>query len=136
MTINFEGIIPRGYRVGLFLLNPEDQVTGEVDPGKSFEGKIELYVDFDDPVKIPNIQAENKNFEIRLETVEEGKRYNVIGKSLTTLAPGTHSTIVRVFTSAPEQKYLDLVFAVKVKGEVKETAKPKTSTSPVKRTKK
>lgn len=130
LAIKYESFVAKGYRVGSFLLDPRDEITTDLALGKNYNARVTVFYDGKEPLKITDFKADKKAFDIRLETVTEGQRYNVIAQSAAPLPAGTHKQTVKLLTNLPEQPEIELSFVVNVGGGA--AAAPAASEKPAK----
>ncbi len=133
LAIKYESFVAKGYRVGTFLFDPKDEISTDLAPGKNYSARIGFFYDGKEALKITDFKADKKAFDIRLETVVEGQRYNVIAQSAAPLSAGTHKQTVKLLTNLSEQPEIELSFVVNVVGgaataptAAEKTAKTKT----------
>ena len=114
LTLKFESFLPKGYRLGSFLIDPGDEISGEIAQGPSYETKVNIYYDREILVKITKAVSDKENFDIQLETAQEGKRYVVVVKSAASLPVGLHKQKVKLLTDDPNQPEIELNLSLKV----------------------
>ncbi|MFN7930490.1 MAG: hypothetical protein U0Y68_21715 [Blastocatellia bacterium] len=114
LTLKFETFIPRGYRVGSYLFDPSNEVGGELTPDQTYENQVGIYNDSDRPVEIKKVVTNNTKFEVKLDTIEGGKAFNLRIKSIEKLALGANKLFIKLLTDDPKQDTLEVTVIVNV----------------------
>lgn len=95
---------PNGQQIGPFVIGPSDRWAGRLPQGSSGTGLISLVNSTDKPVRITGMDpGEGKAFSVRVDTLEEGKRYTLSFLSSNELEVGSYKQVVRLRTDAPGQ---------------------------------
>jgi hypothetical protein len=90
---------------GPFSISPNDRWVTSVITGSSTSTRLYLYNRETAPVHVKKVEPGGDNFTLSLQTIEDGKRYEVNLSTNPALKPGQYSQIARVLTdsaSAPE----------------------------------
>lgn len=130
LSLTFEPFIPRGYRVGSYLFDPSNEVGGELMPDQTYENQVGIYNSGDRPVEIKKVVTNNPKFDVKLDTVEGGKAFNLRIKSTEKLAPGANKLLIKLLTDDPNQDTLEVTVVVNVAGAQPSATKESTSATP------
>jgi len=106
--------LPPGRRVGWFVISPTDQLRGRAARGSSFVTSATVYTVEPKQVRFTKVIPNGDAFTVKLEAVEEGKRYVVSARSLPTLAPGPHKQTVKLITDNEDYPELEIDLQVTV----------------------
>lgn len=105
---------PKGQAVGPFFVGPGNQWIGRSPLGMSSTGLISVMTAGAEPIRLTNLDAGGKAFEVTLQTLEEGKRYGVSFVSSAELPLGTHRQTVKLTTDSKQHPVLELQLEVTV----------------------
>ena len=114
LTLKFETFVPRGYRVGSYLFDPSNEVGGELTPEQTYENQVGIYNSSDHPVTIKKVVTNNAKFEVKLDTIEGGKAFNLRIKSTEKLALGANKLLIKLLTDDPNQDTLEVTVIVNI----------------------
>ena len=99
---------PRGVKVGNFFIGPSNEWSGRAPQGSSANGLITITNTGQEPINISKIDPNGTNFDVSLQTLEEGKRYSASFISSATLPPGIHKQTLKLITDSKETPELEL----------------------------
>ena len=99
---------PNGKIVGPFIVGPTNQWSGRVPHGMSANGLMAITNNTQQPIKITRVIPGVEAFNVKLQTLEEGKRYSLEFISLTSLPVGNHAQTVKLATDSKEMPELTL----------------------------
>jgi hypothetical protein len=92
--------VPAGKAVGPFNISPSERWVTSALSGSSAASHLYLYNREATPIHIKKIDAGGTAFTASVQTIEDGKRYDLAVATNPSLKPGTHSQIVRVSTDS------------------------------------
>lgn len=105
---------PPGRRVGWFIVSPSDTLRGRASRGNSFVASATIHNTGPQPVRFVKAIPNGSAFEVKLETLEEGKRYVVAARSSPSLPPGEHRQTVKLLTDNSDYPDLEIDLQVTV----------------------
>lgn len=105
---------PQGTRVGPFIVGPTNQWSGRAPHGSSANGLITVTNTTQQPIKITRLDPNGVAFDVKLQTLEEGKRYSVSFASSATLSIGSHKQTAKLITDNKDAPELELQLEVMV----------------------
>lgn len=114
--------LPRGRRVGWFVISPTDVLRGRAKQGHSFATSATVYTAVPQAVRITKVIPNGDAFTVKLETVEEGKRYVISARSNTSLQPGEYKQTIKLITDNSDYPDLEIDLQVTVMADL--DAKP------------
>ena len=135
LTLKFEVFVPRGYRVGSYLFDPSNEIGGELQPGQPYANQVGIYNDSDRPVAIKKVVTNNPNFTVTLDTLQEGKAFNLKINSNDKLVAGANKLFIKLLTDDPKQDVLEVAVIVNVAGAPTPVTNERTVREKVKKTK-
>ncbi len=97
---------PQGKIVGPFIVGPTNQWSTRSPRGLSANGLITIYNNTAEPIKINQMTPGGEAFNVKLQTLEEGKRYALEILSSPTLPAGSHAQTVRLATDSKQMPEL------------------------------
>lgn len=109
LVINFivpNDMTPQGKIVGPFIVGPTNQWSARSPRGLSANGLITVYNNTAEPIKITQMTPGGEAFSVKLQTLEEGKRYALEVLSSPTLPTGNHTQTVRLATDSKQMPEL------------------------------
>lgn len=105
---------PNGKVVGPFIVGPNNQLSMRSPRGMSSNGLITVTNNTAEPIKITKMTPGGEAFNVKLQTLEEGKRYALEVLSSPTLAAGNHSQTVKLTTDSKQMPELTVDLQVAV----------------------
>jgi hypothetical protein len=113
MVINTPGAAPSHRigafaRVGPFLVSPSPRWSASIPRGNSVEAVFDIYNHGEPPVRITKATPGGEAFSVKLDTIQEGKRYMLTAKSAASLPMGRHAQVVKLATDSNESPELGL----------------------------
>jgi len=87
---------------GPFLVEPMPRWITSAITGTSSASTLSLYNPADSPVHIKDVQVAGTDFTARLQTIQDGKRYQVVVATNPQLKPGTYRQALKVVTDSPK----------------------------------
>lgn len=109
LVINFivlSDMTPNGRIVGPFIVGPSNLWTGRSPRGLSANGLVTITNNTVEPIKITKMTPGGEAFSVKMQTLEEGKRYSLEVLSSPTLPAGNHSQTVRLATDSKQMPEL------------------------------
>lgn len=97
---------PEGKVVGPFIVGPNNQWSARSPRGMSTNGLISIHNNSAEPIKITGMTAGGEAFNVKLQTLEEGKRYALEFLSSPTLPAGSHAQTVKLATDSKQMPEL------------------------------
>ena len=99
---------PPGSRVGSFVIEPSNHWSAAVPHGSTADTSIAISNTGPQPVRITKVTPGGEAFAVKLDTLEEGKRYLLTAKSSPSLPLGKHTQVVKLATESRESPELEL----------------------------
>ena len=98
-------------------VQPERVIFGQIAYDALITNEVML-VGNDQPFHITAVEAGSPNFEAKVETVEDGKKYRILVSTKAPLPPGGVSAAVHVTTDHPGRQTIDIPVAAAVLSEI------------------
>jgi hypothetical protein len=87
---------------GPFLVEPSPRWITSAITGSSSASTLSLYNPAESLVHIKDVQVGGTDFTARLQTIQDGKRYQVLVSTNPQLKPGTYRAVAKVITDNPK----------------------------------
>ncbi|MDX2043570.1 MAG: hypothetical protein SF097_20300 [Acidobacteriota bacterium] len=97
---------PQGKIVGPFVVGPNNQWSARSPRGMSTNGLISISNNTAEAIKITQMNPGGEAFNVKLQTLEEGKRYALEFLSSPTLPAGSHVQTVKLATDSKQMPEL------------------------------
>jgi hypothetical protein len=105
-------------RAGPFIMHPNDRWVTSVLSGTSTSTRMSLLNSEDKPVHIKKVSAGGTSFNVNLQTIEDGKRYELAIATNPALKPGHYEQTVQVATDSAQSPEAILMLEVTVYARV------------------
>ena len=93
---------------GPLLVEPSPRWITSAITGNSSASTLSLYNPDERPVHVKEIQLKGTDFTARLQTIQDGKRYQVVVATNPALKPGTYRQVVKVVTDKAGDSVTDI----------------------------
>jgi hypothetical protein len=103
-----EAVAPIKMKGGPLLVEPSPRWITSAIVGSSSASTLSLYNPDEHPVHIKEIQLKGTDFTARLQTIQDGKRYQVVIATNPALKPGTYRQVVKVVTDKAGDPVTDI----------------------------
>lgn len=105
---------PQGKIVGPFIVGPNNQMNMRSPRGLSSNALVTITNNTAEPIKISQMNPGGEAFSVKMQTLEEGKRYALEILSSSSLPTGNHSQTVRLTTDSKQMPELTIDLQVVV----------------------
>lgn len=105
---------PKGKIVGPFLVGPNNQWSAHTAYGFGVNGLVTITNSTEQPIKVTQMVPGGEAFTVKMQTLEEGKRYSLEFFSSTKLPVGNHAQAVKLMTDSKEMPELTVDLQVVV----------------------
>lgn len=119
---------PMGKLTGPFTVSPSDRWTSSVISGSSATSRLYLYNREASPIHVTKVVTEGNDFMASMQTIQDGKRYELILSTNPNLAVGHHAQTIKLLTDNAENPEVPIHAEVNVFPKV--FATPSTITLP------
>jgi len=92
---------PTGKLAGAFIVEPTDRWISSVLVGNTTTSTIYLVNNDPKPYHVKTLQSDGTDFTARLQTIQDGRRYEVIISTNPALKPGQYHQKLRILTDSP-----------------------------------
>lgn len=103
-----------GKALGPFTVSPSDRWNTSALTGSSSAGTLHFYNNADKPVRIKRVVPGGTDFTATLQTIQEGKRYELSVATNSALKPGQYKQTVRLLTDSKATPEMHIELAVTV----------------------
>ncbi|MBI4469684.1 MAG: DUF1573 domain-containing protein [Acidobacteria bacterium] len=110
--------VPAEKRVGPFAVQPNTIWVTDVFSGDTASGTIAFINRENQPVHVKKVAAGGSAFNVQLQTLEEGQRYNVVVSTTPSLKVGEHAQTATLYTDSRATPEIPLQLEVTVRPRV------------------
>jgi hypothetical protein len=101
-------VSPIKMKTGPFQVEPSPRWITSAITGSTSASTLSLYNPEESAVRIKEVQPGGTDFTVQLQTLQEGKRYQLLVATTPALKPGSYRQIVRVVTDNPKTPVVEI----------------------------